>query len=112
MLIGLLAEIFLSRSTDAWLKLLNSAEVPCAPVQTVDQVFKAPQVLHREMLVEVGHPTAGTVRMAGIPVKFSATPASVRLSPPLLGQHTEEVLSSWLGMNDKEISELKEKSVV
>ena len=112
LLIGLLAEIFLSRSTDAWLKLLNSAEVPCAPVQTVDQVFKAPQVLHREMLVEMEHPTAGTVRMAGIPVKFSATPASVRLSPPLLGQHTEEVLSSWLGLNDKEISELKEKSVV
>ena len=72
LLIGILAEIFLSRSTDEWLKLLNSAEVPCAPVQTVDQVFKAPQVLHREMLVQVEHPTAGTVRMAGIPVKFSA----------------------------------------
>ena len=104
LLIGLLAEIFLSRSTDEWLKLLNSAEVPCAPVQTVDQVFKAPQVLHREMLVQVEHPTAGTVRMAGIPVKFSATPASVRLPPPLLGQHTEEVLESWLGMDGKEIS--------
>ncbi|HEY7320207.1 MAG TPA: CoA transferase [Candidatus Binatia bacterium] len=112
LLIGLLAEIFLSRSTDAWLKLLNSAEVPCAPVQTIDQVFKAPQVLHREMLVEVEHPTAGTVRMAGIPVKFSATAASVRLPPPLLGQHTEKVLASWLGMNEKEISELKGKSVI
>jgi glutaryl-CoA transferase len=112
LLVGLLAEIFLSRSTDEWLKLLNSAEVPCAPVQTVDQVFKAPQVLHREMLVQVEHPTAGTVRMAGIPVKFSLTPASVRLPPPLLGQHNEEVLESWLGMNDKEISELKRKTVI
>ena len=112
LLIGLLAEIFLSRSTDEWLKLLNSAEVPCAPVQTVDQVFKAPQVLHREMLVQVEHPTAGTVRMAGIPVKFSLTPASVRLPPPLLGQHNEEVLESWLGINDKEISELKRKTVI
>ena len=112
LLIGLLAEIFLSRSTDEWLKLLNSAEVPCAPVQTVDQVFKAPQVLHREMLVQVEHPTAGTVRMAGIPVKFSLTPASVRLPPPLLGQHNEEVLESWLEMNDKEISELKRKTVI
>jgi formyl-CoA transferase len=112
LLIGLLAEIFLSRSTDEWLKLLNSAEVPCAPVQTVDQVFEAPQVLHREMLVQVEHPTAGTVRMAGIPVKFSLTPASVRLSPPLLGQHNEEVLESWLEMNDKEISELKRKTVI
>ena len=112
LLIGLLVETFLSRSTDEWLKLLNSAEVPCAPVQTVDQVFKAPQVLHREMLVQLEHPTAGTVRMAGIPVKFSATPASVRLPPPLLGQHNEEVLESWLGMNDKEISELKRKTVI
>ena len=112
LLIGLLAEIFLSRSTGEWLKLLNSAEVPCAPVQTVDQVFEAPQVLHREMLVQMEHPTAGTVRMAGIPVKFSLTPASVRLPPPLLGQHNEEVLESWLEMNDKEISELKRKTVI
>ena len=112
LLIGLLAEMFLSHSTDEWLKLLNSAEVPCAPVQTVDQVFKAPQVLHREMLVQVEHPTAGPVRMAGIPVKFSATPASVRLPPPLLGQHNEEVLESWLGMNNEEISELKRKTVL
>jgi formyl-CoA transferase len=112
LLIGLLAEIFLSRKTDQWLALLNGAGVPCAPVQTVDQVFKAPQVLHREMLVEVDHPTAGTVSMAGIPVKFSLTPASVRLAPPLLGQHTEEVLATWLGMNGEEIAELKSKAVI
>ena len=62
----------------------------CAPVQTVDQVFEAPQVLHREMLVQVEHPTAGTVRMAGIPVKFSLTPASVRLSPPSLASTTKK----------------------
>jgi formyl-CoA transferase len=111
-LIAAVSEIFLGRETDAWLKLLNEAEVPCAPVQTVDQVFKAPQVLHREMLVQVEHPTAGTVRMAGIPVKFSATPASVRLPPPLLGQHTEEVLASWLGMGSEEINELKRKAVI
>jgi formyl-CoA transferase len=112
LLIGLLGQMFLGRSTDEWLKLLNSAEVPCAPVQTVDQVFKAPQVLHREMLVQVEHPRAGTVRMAGIPVKFSATPASVRLPPPLLGQHTEEVLASWLGMGSEEINELKKRREV
>lgn len=112
LLIGLLAEIFLDRSTDEWLKLLNSVGVPCAPVQTVDQVFQAPQVLHREMLVQVEHPTAGIVRMAGIPVKFSATPASVRLPPPLLGQHTEEVLASWLGMDGQEIAELRRKDVI
>jgi crotonobetainyl-CoA:carnitine CoA-transferase CaiB-like acyl-CoA transferase len=64
------------------------------------------------MLVEIDHPTAGAVRMAGIPVKFSATPASVRLPPPLLGQHTEEILSSWIGMKIDEINELRGKKVI
>jgi formyl-CoA transferase len=111
-LVAAIAEIFQRRETEAWLERLNEAEVPCAPVQTVDQVFKAPQVLHREMLVEVEHPTAGTVSMAGLPVKFSLTPASVRLAPPLLGQHTKEVLAAWLGMNGEEIAELKNKAVI
>ena len=111
-LIGILSEVFLSRDTDAWLGLLNDAEVPCAPVQTVDQVFSAQQVLHREMLVEVEHPTAGAVRMAGMPVKFSTTPASIRLPPPLLGQHSEEVLEAWLGINREDIEELKRESVI
>jgi crotonobetainyl-CoA:carnitine CoA-transferase CaiB-like acyl-CoA transferase len=111
-LIRILSDIFLRRDNRAWLKLLNDAEVPCAPVQTIDQVFDAAQVLQREMLVEVEHPTAGTVRMAGIPVKLSATPASIRLPPPLLGQHSEEVLQTWLEMSREEIAELKRKSVL
>jgi formyl-CoA transferase len=111
-LIAILGQIFIACETDAWLKLLNKAEVPCAPVQTVDQVFSAPQVLQREMVVEVDHPKAGTVRMAGIPVKFSTTPATVRLPPPLLGQHTEEVLASWLGVNDQEIADLKTRKII
>jgi formyl-CoA transferase len=108
-LISVLAEVFLGRSNEIWLKLLNDAEVPCAPVQTIDRVFQAPQVLHRDMLVEIEHPTAGKVPMAGIPVKFSVTPASVRLPPPLLGQHTDEVLKTWLGMTDEAIEDLKRK---
>ena len=111
-LIPILSEIFLTRGSDTWLKLLNEAEVPCAPVQTIDKVFSADQVLRREMLVEVEHPTAGTVRMAGLPVKFSATPASIRLPPPLLGHHTAQILTSWLGMRSEEINELKRKRVV
>jgi crotonobetainyl-CoA:carnitine CoA-transferase CaiB-like acyl-CoA transferase len=112
MLISILAELFLTSDTESWLRMLNQAEVPCAPVQTIDQVFNAPQVRHREMLVEVVHPTAGAVRMAGIPVKFSVTPASVRLPPPLLGEHTDEVLASWLGMKTAEIDELRRKNIL
>jgi crotonobetainyl-CoA:carnitine CoA-transferase CaiB-like acyl-CoA transferase len=111
-LIALLRDMFRRRDNATWLRLLNQAEVPCAPIQTIDQVFAAPQVRHRQMLVEVEHPTVGTLRLAGIPVKFSVTPAAVRLPPPLLGQHTEEVLSSWLGINEQEIAELKRQKVV
>ncbi|HEU4340505.1 MAG TPA: CaiB/BaiF CoA-transferase family protein, partial [Candidatus Binatia bacterium] len=111
-LIRILADIFITRPTAAWLNLFAEAEVPCAPVQTIDQVFSAPQVLQRNMLAEVEHPKAGTVRMAGIPVKFSATPASLRLPPPTLGQHNREVLESWLGMKPAEIDELKRKSIL
>jgi formyl-CoA transferase len=111
-LIALLAEIFLSRTNEAWLQILNDAEVPCAPVQTIDKVFQAPQVLHRDMLVEVEHPTAGKLPMAGIPVKFSVTPASVRLPPPLLGEHNREVLKTWLDMSDEAIEELERMSLL
>jgi len=111
-LIALLSQIFLQRRNDAWFKLLTDAEVPCSPVQTVDQVFQAPQVLQRDMLIEVDHPTAGKVRMAGIPVKFSVTPATVRLPPPLLGEHNETILKSWLGLSADSIGELKKEKVI
>jgi glutaryl-CoA transferase len=111
-LIALLSEIFLQRDNDTWFQLLTGAEVPCAPVQSIDQVFQAPQVLHRDMLMEVEHPTAGKVRMAGIPVKFSVTPASVRLPPPLLGEHNSEILESWLAMGPEAIEELKREKVI
>jgi crotonobetainyl-CoA:carnitine CoA-transferase CaiB-like acyl-CoA transferase len=64
------------------------------------------------MLTEVEHPTAGKVRMAGIPVKFSVTPASVRLPPPLLGEHNGEILKSWLGMSLDAIDELKREKII
>ena len=111
-LIPVLAEVFLSRDNQSWLKLLNDAEVPCAPVQTLDQVFQSPQVLQRDMLLEVEHPTAGKVPMAGVPVKFSLTPASVRLPPPLLGEHNGQVLKTWLDMSDEAIDEITRKTIV
>jgi formyl-CoA transferase len=106
-LIGMLAPAFIKKDTTTWVRLLSGAEVPCSPVQTIDQVFSSPQVLHRKMLVEVKHPKAGTIALAGLPVKLAGTPASVRLPPPLLGEHTEEVLRSWLGMDGEEIAELR-----
>jgi formyl-CoA transferase len=111
-LLALLSEMFIQRDNETWFKLLTEAEVPCAPVQSIEQVFRAPQVLHRDMLLEVDHPTAGKVRMAGIPVKFSETPASVRKPPPLLGEHNEAVLKDWLGMSAAKIDELKRDKII
>ena len=111
-MIALLSDIFLERNNETWFKLLTEAEVPCAPVQSVDQVFQAPQVLQRDMLIDVHHPTAGKVRMAGIPVKFSVTPASVRMPPPLLGEHNGEILKNWLGMGAEVIEELKREKII
>jgi formyl-CoA transferase len=111
-LIALLSEVFLQRDNETWFELLTAAEVPCSPVQTIDQVFQAPQVLHRDMVMEIEHPTAGKVRMAGIPVKFSVTPASLRLPPPLLGEHNEAILSNWLGMSAEAIDELKKEKII
>ena len=111
-LLNILGEILASRDSKTWSKILQEAEVPCAPVQTVDQVFNDPQVMHRDMLAEIEHPSAGKIKMAGIPVKFSATPASVRLPPPRLGEHTKNVLEEWLGMNMQEISVLFDKGII
>jgi crotonobetainyl-CoA:carnitine CoA-transferase CaiB-like acyl-CoA transferase len=111
-LIAILEKVFQQRDTADWLKVLSGAGLPCAPVNTIDKVFADAQVLHRNMLLEVEHPTAGTVRMAGMPVKLSSTPATVRLPPPVLGQHGEEVLESWLRLPRAEIEDLKRKSIL
>lgn len=110
-LIRILSELFLTRDTTEWIGLLTEGGIPCSPVQTVDQVLRAPQVLQREMVAEVQHPE-GLFRMTGIPIKLSATPASIRLAPPLLGQHSEEILATWLKMEDGTITDLKNKGVI
>jgi formyl-CoA transferase len=111
-LIRVLTNLFLKRDSADWTALLGDAGVPCSPVQTIDQVFNSPQVRSREMLVEVEHPKAGRVRMAGLPVKLSETPTSIRLPPPILGEHTEEVLRSWLGVGEAETIELRNKGII
>ena len=106
-LLGILEPLFRTRPSREWTDLLNHSDVPCSPVQNIQQVFDSPQVRATEMLREIDHPTAGKVRMAGLPVKFSRTPASIRLAPPLLGEHNDLVLKDWLELNDEAIAELR-----
>ncbi len=91
-LIGLLKSIFVTRRVREWLSALDEAEIPCGPINTFEQVFSMPQVQEREMLVKMDHPTIGELPLVGSPLKFSDTPVQYRLHPPLMGEHTEEVL--------------------
>jgi crotonobetainyl-CoA:carnitine CoA-transferase CaiB-like acyl-CoA transferase len=90
-LVALLDAPLRSQTTDHWFRLLDAEGVPCGPVLKHDQVFTDPQVLARDMVVEVEHPAAGRARTLGTPVKLSATPGGVRRPAPRLGEHTEEV---------------------
>jgi crotonobetainyl-CoA:carnitine CoA-transferase CaiB-like acyl-CoA transferase len=89
-----------------WLEKLDAADIPCGAVNTYAEVFQDPHVLARDMLVEVEHPVAGTVKMTGLNVKLSRTPGDMRLPAPTLGQHTREILGA-LGYHDEAIDQLK-----
>jgi succinate--hydroxymethylglutarate CoA-transferase len=110
-LIPLLQERISTKTIAEWMKIFDAAEVPYAPINKMQEVFSDSQVLHRGMLQEVEHPTAGKIKMVGIPVKYSDTPASIRLPPPTLGQHTEEILISVLGYDQQKIQRLKKDGV-
>jgi formyl-CoA transferase len=110
-LIPILEEIFKSRTTDEWIEALTAAELPCGPINTLDRVFRHPQVLHRRMVEEIDHPTAGRIKLVGIPYKFSATPLAIRRHPPTLGEHTEEVLRE-LGYSEAEVAALRAEGAI
>lgn len=107
-----LEQMFLQRPSAEWLGMLEGGGVPCGPIQDVSEVLSDPQVLSREMLVEIPHPTIGALRLTGVPIKLSRSRGSVRRHPPLLGEHTEEVLKELLGVSDAELAALHEEEVV
>jgi crotonobetainyl-CoA:carnitine CoA-transferase CaiB-like acyl-CoA transferase len=99
------------RTTAAWLELLATRDVWCAPVQTFDQLVTDPQVVHNELLTTVDYPGVGEVRVVGVPARFSRTPGTIRLGPPVVGQHTDEILGS-LGYGDDEVGRLRQEGCV
>jgi crotonobetainyl-CoA:carnitine CoA-transferase CaiB-like acyl-CoA transferase len=106
-----LKQIFLTKTRDEWFKLLIRNDVPAGKVYTPDEVFNDPQVLHRQMVIEVEHPTLGKIKQVGIAPKFSNTPGKVRSLPPLPGEHTDEILQE-LGYKRGEIENLRQEGVV
>ena len=106
-----LSETFMARTTAHWLGVLDRAGVPCGPINDMSQVYADPQVVARDMVVEIDHPTAGAIHNVGIPVKFSETPGTVRRPPPRLGEHTHEVLVEF-GYTSDEIAALEQRGIV
>jgi crotonobetainyl-CoA:carnitine CoA-transferase CaiB-like acyl-CoA transferase len=106
-LVPVLSTLVRARPLAFWLEALDAAGVPCGPINDIAQALADPQVAARGLRVDLPHPLAGIVPLVANPIQLSATPAQVRRAPPLLGQHTEEVLLERLGMTDADIARLR-----
>lgn len=108
----LIAQALKREPSAAWIGKLRAAGVPCGPINSVAEALTDPHTLARDMVRTVKHPTVGDLRMVGMPFRFSGTPETIRRPPPLLGQHTEEVLGAELGLSAERIAQLRAEKVV
>jgi crotonobetainyl-CoA:carnitine CoA-transferase CaiB-like acyl-CoA transferase len=108
----LIAEIVADHPAEFWLGALKAAGIPCGRINTVAQALQDPHTQARAMVETVVHPTAGPVKMLGIPLKFSDTPASIRAASPTLGQHSEEILQNILGFDAARIASLRANQTI
>ncbi len=111
-LVALLAPLFQQQSSDHWISELEAISVPCGPINTIDQVFENPQVKARDMMIERDHPTAGKVPLVSSPIKLSESPVEPGAAPPLLGEHTEQILTELLGIDANRQRELHDKGIL
>jgi formyl-CoA transferase len=100
------------KSKGEWIALLEKSNVPCGPINNFKEVFENEQVIARNVQINVPHPTAGNMKLVASPMKLSKTPTEVRMAPPTLGQHTDEILRDDLKLNDQRIAELHQKGIV
>jgi formyl-CoA transferase len=111
-LVEVLSEAFATRDADEWLAKLQQAGIPCGAINTIADVFNHPQAEARKLRLEIKHPTAGLIGTPGIPYKMSQTPADAHRHPPMLGEHTDEVLTKMLGYTAEEVAHLREKKAI
>ena len=108
----ILDAFFAEKTVAETLEALRGAGIPCGPINDLGQALTEPQVLAREMVVDIHAPVAGPTKVTGVPIKLSATPGAVRTPPPALGQHTEEVLEAVLGLDEAQRSALRQAGAV
>jgi len=111
-LIPLIRQATVFKTTREWIVALEQAGVPCGPINDLQQVFADPQVQARGLRVELPHPLAGLVPQVASPIRLSGTPVQYRNAPPLLGEHTEQVLQQWLGLGAEQIGGLRSAGVL
>ncbi|MEP6701901.1 MAG: CaiB/BaiF CoA-transferase family protein [Betaproteobacteria bacterium] len=111
-LVPMLTEIIKARTMRDWIDACDAAQVPCGPINRLDQVFADPQVVHRGMRIDMPHPLSGSVPQVVNPIKLSKTPLEFHSAPPLLGQHTAQVLAQRLGYDEARIAALAERGVI
>jgi crotonobetainyl-CoA:carnitine CoA-transferase CaiB-like acyl-CoA transferase len=111
-LIPLIREIMNGRASKDWIERLEAANVPCGPINNYKEVFEDPQVRHRGLKIEIPHPAGVPCPTVASPMRFSGTPVEYELPPPLLGQHTREVLGELLGMRREELDQLAAKKII
>ena len=107
-----LNEAFAAREAREWIEELQQVGIPSGVINTIADVFNHPQAQERELKIELEHPTAGVLSFPGYPYKFSETPAQARRPPPLLGEHTDEVLSELLEYSPEEVQELHKRGAI
>ena len=112
LLIPLLRQTTVMRTTREWVAALETAGVPCGPINRIDEVFADPQVRSRGLRIELPHALAGTVPLVANPIRLSASPVRYHRAPPTLGQHTGEVLAQWLGLDDAALAALRSRQVL
>lgn len=111
-LIPILEKMTRQKTKAEWIALLEAANVPCGPINNFKEVFENEQVKSRGVQIDVPHPTAGTMKLVSSPMRLSETPVNVRLAPPLLGQHTDEILRERLRLDAQSIALLQEKGII
>ncbi|MEW6556378.1 MAG: CoA transferase [Elusimicrobiota bacterium] len=111
-LFHIIANVIIKKTVNEWLKIFDDNGIPAGDILSIDKVVEHPQTKARDMIIEMPHPKIGRIKLTGIPVKLSETKGAPQMPPPMLGEHTEEVLKKIIGYNDETIKNLRKENVI